>query len=89
MYHNARERYAASGVDTDKAITKLEKISISLHCWQGDDISGFENHRGVLIRGLIATGNYLSHIRGQLIQHLFWNHWFIPQLHHIAPQLHH
>jgi L-rhamnose isomerase len=32
MYHNARERYAASGIDTDKAITKLEKISISLHC---------------------------------------------------------
>jgi L-rhamnose isomerase len=57
-YALAAERYAALGVDIKKAIARLEKISISLQCWQGDDVSGFENPGGALGGGLAATGNY-------------------------------
>lgn len=42
-YAIAKERYAAAGVDTDAAIEKLRNIPISLHCWQADDVTGFEN----------------------------------------------
>ena len=45
QYQVAKERYAEIGVDTDKAIAKLKTISISMHCWQGDDVGGFENMR--------------------------------------------
>jgi len=54
----ARERYAALGVNVDTALKQLQKISISLHCWQGDDVGGFENFGGALGGGLVATGNY-------------------------------
>ncbi|HZJ16807.1 MAG TPA: L-rhamnose isomerase [Chthoniobacteraceae bacterium] len=54
----ARERYAALGVNVDAALKALAKIPISLHCWQGDDVGGFENVGGVLGGGLVATGNY-------------------------------
>ena len=54
----ARERYAALGVDTDQALSKLAAIPISLHCWQGDDVAGFENPEGELGGGIAATGNY-------------------------------
>lgn len=57
-YAYAAERYAALGVDTEKAITQLEKIAISLHCWQGDDVGGFENPGVDLNGGIAATGNY-------------------------------
>jgi len=57
-YELARERYAALGVDTEAALKKLEIISISLHCWQGDDVGGFENPGGELTGGIAATGNY-------------------------------
>jgi L-rhamnose isomerase len=57
-YALAKERYAALGVDTDQAIARLDKISISLHCWQGDDVGGFENPGGELTGGIAATGNY-------------------------------
>jgi L-rhamnose isomerase len=57
-YALAKERYAALGVDTDKAMTRLEKVAISLHCWQGDDVGGFENPGGELTGGIAATGNY-------------------------------
>jgi L-rhamnose isomerase len=57
-YELAKERYAALGVDTEQALAQLEKISISLHCWQGDDVSGFENPGGELSGGIAATGNY-------------------------------
>ena len=56
-YEMAKERYAAIGVDTDKAIAELEKQQISLHCWQTDDVGGFEND-GSLTGGIQATGNY-------------------------------
>ena len=54
----AKERYAGLGVDVHRALKILEKIPISLHCWQGDDVGGFENFGGTLGGGLVATGNY-------------------------------
>jgi L-rhamnose isomerase len=58
-YELAKEQYAALGVDTDKAIEQLDKIKISLHCWQADDVSGFETPDATLGGGGIqATGNY-------------------------------
>jgi L-rhamnose isomerase len=58
-YTLARERYAALGVDTDKALRAAARIPISMHCWQGDDVGGFENGGGsALGDGLAVTGNY-------------------------------
>ncbi len=57
-YGLAKERYAALGVDAEQALDRLDKISISLHCWQGDDVGGFENPGGDLTGGIAATGNY-------------------------------
>jgi L-rhamnose isomerase len=57
-YDLAKERYSALGVDTDRALAIFGKISISLHCWQGDDVSGFENPGRILGGGLATTGNY-------------------------------
>ncbi len=57
-YELAKERYAAVGVDTDKAVGVLAKVPISMHCWQGDDVGGFENPDAVLGDGLAVTGNY-------------------------------
>ena len=61
-YEYARERYAALGVDTDKAIEILEKTPISLHCWQTDDVIGFESAAG-LSGGIQTTGNYPGRAR--------------------------
>jgi L-rhamnose isomerase len=58
-YRIAKEEYAERGVDVDAAIRKLEAIPISLHCWQGDDVGGFETPGAELSGGGIqATGNY-------------------------------
>jgi L-rhamnose isomerase len=57
-YKLARERYAEYGVDTEKAMRRLRRISISLHCWQGDDVGGFENAQGLSGGGIMATGAY-------------------------------
>ena len=54
----ARERYARLNVNVDLALKVLAQIPISLHCWQGDDVGGFENFGGALGGGLVATGNY-------------------------------
>ena len=54
----AKERYAALGVDVERALKILPTIPISLHCWQGDDVGGFENFGGTLTGGIMATGNY-------------------------------
>jgi L-rhamnose isomerase len=56
-YQHAKDAYAKVGVDTDKAIAALAEIPISLHCWQGDDVAGFES-AGALSGGIQATGNY-------------------------------
>lgn len=58
QYELAREQFAAYGVDTDKAIEKALAVPVSLHCWQGDDVTGFENPNGELTGGIQATGNY-------------------------------
>lgn len=57
-YELARERYAALGVDTEAALSTLATVPISLHCWQGDDVGGFENPDSELGGGLAVTGNY-------------------------------
>lgn len=58
-YDLAKERYAELGVDVDKAAAKLAETPVSLHCWQGDDVGGFETPETVLTDGGIqATGNY-------------------------------
>lgn len=57
-YALAKERYAGLNVDTEKALAALEKIAISLHCWQGDDVGGFEDPERGLSGGIMATGNY-------------------------------
>jgi L-rhamnose isomerase len=58
-YEMARERYALMGVDTEKALEALEDIAISIHCWQGDDVGGFERPDAQLDGGGIqVTGNY-------------------------------
>src|SRR3954451_10327758 len=54
----AKERYAERGVEVDKALKRLAEIPISLHCWQGDDVGGFENLGQELGGGLAVTGNY-------------------------------
>ncbi|MBZ0316860.1 MAG: L-rhamnose isomerase [Anaerolineae bacterium] len=57
-YQLAKERYAALGVDTDAALAQLKTVPISLHCWQGDDVGGFEDPDRGLGGGLMTTGNY-------------------------------
>ena len=61
-YTLAKERYAALGIDTDQAIAILEKTPISLHCWQTDDVMGFESNAG-LSGGIQTTGNYPGRAR--------------------------
>ena len=56
-YELARERYQSLDVDAEAAIARLAGVPISLHCWQGDDVGGFEN-AGALGGGIAATGNY-------------------------------
>lgn len=57
-YEIARERYAAAGVDTEKALAALSQIPLSMHCWQGDDVGGFENADQALTGGIQVTGAY-------------------------------
>src|SRR5674476_707879 len=57
--HLAKEQYAELGVDTDTVISEMDNINISLHCWQADDVGGFEKPGSVLGGGGIqATGNF-------------------------------
>lgn len=62
MYEAAREQYAKLGVDTDKALEILKKTPISIHCWQGDDVAGFDQ-KGPLTGGIQATGDYPGRAR--------------------------
>lgn len=63
-YVVAKEKYSTLGVDVDNVIDKMQNISLSLHCWQADDGSGFENPDGPLTGGIVATGNYPGKARG-------------------------
>ena len=56
-YDLAVERYAAIGIDVEKVMDQLQKVQLSLHCWQADDVTGFES-TGELTGGIQATGNY-------------------------------
>lgn len=62
-YKLARERFAELGVDTDTVLKALNSIPISIQCWQGDDVLGFENPNGNLTGGIQTTGNYIGRAR--------------------------
>ncbi|MBO4764780.1 MAG: L-rhamnose isomerase [Bacteroidales bacterium] len=63
-YAIAAERYAEAGIDTEKALARLQKMAISLHCWQADDVRGFESAGGEdLTGGIQTTGNYPGRAR--------------------------
>jgi L-rhamnose isomerase len=62
-YELAREDFASVGVDTEAALARLDTIAISLHCWQGDDVRGFENPQGELTGGIQTSGNYPGRAR--------------------------
>jgi L-rhamnose isomerase len=85
-YRIARERYAALGVDTETALRKLRATPISLHCWQGDDVGGFEKPDATLSGGGIqATGNYPGKARtlAQLRQDLEKVYSLLPGRHRL------
>ncbi len=62
IYRLAKEQYAAYGIDTEAVIAKLEKIPVSVHCWQGDDVIGLDGG-GALSGGIQTTGNYPGRAR--------------------------
>lgn len=62
-YENARQQFADWGVDTEAALTTLATIPISMHCWQGDDVKGFERKSGTSGGGIQATGNHPGRAR--------------------------
>ncbi|MDY4481569.1 MAG: L-rhamnose isomerase [Candidatus Cryptobacteroides sp.] len=57
-YELAKERYAAIGIDTEKVLAQLQDFHLSMHCWQADDVKGFEVQAGDLSGGIQSTGNY-------------------------------
>lgn len=83
-YSLASERYAALGIDTDKALDTLQNVQISIHCWQADDVQGFEN-AGPLTGGIQANGNYPGKARNidELRQDLLYALSLIPAQHRI------
>jgi L-rhamnose isomerase len=62
-YDLARERFAALGVDAEAALARLDAVAVSMHCWQGDDVRGFENPTGALTGGIQVSGNYPGRAR--------------------------
>jgi L-rhamnose isomerase len=80
----ATERYAAIGVDVNRAMEALQKLSISLHCWQADDVAGFES-AGALTGGIQATGNYPGKARNidELRQDVLKAASYIPGTHRL------
>ena len=62
-YQEAKAAYRAIGVDTDRAIAALQQVPISLHCWQGDDVKGFDQENASLSGGIQTTGNYPGRAR--------------------------
>ncbi len=62
-YGLAKDRYAEQGVDTDAVLAALDAIPVSIQCWQGDDVLGFEDPNGNLTGGIQATGNYPGRAR--------------------------
>ena len=62
-YDSAKAAFAAWGVDTEAAIERLKTVPISMHCWQGDDVVGFETQTGSSGGGIQATGNHPGRAR--------------------------
>lgn len=62
-YQLAKTQFAHQGIDTEAVLAQLNDIAISVHCWQGDDVRGFENPEQALSGGIQATGNYLGRAR--------------------------
>ena len=60
-FEEAKEAYAAQGVDVEAALKKLQGVRISMHCWQGDDVLGFDSD--ALTGGIATTGNYPGRAR--------------------------
>ena len=56
-YESAKELYAKVGIDTEAVLNKIKTLPVSLHCWQGDDVKGFDQD-GPLTGGIQTTGNY-------------------------------
>lgn len=86
-YEQARERYASYGVDTERAMERLAQVSLSVHCWQGDDVGGFETAGAELAGGGIqATGNYPGKARtiAELRQDLEKVFSLVPGRHRLA-----
>src|SRR6056300_957851 len=62
-YESAKAQFADWGVDTEAALAQLNGIPISVHCWQGDDVVGFETRSGTSGGGIQATGNHPGRAR--------------------------
>lgn len=84
-YKLAQARYADLGIDTDKVMDTLQRISLSLHCWQADDVTGFES-RGALTGGIQTTGNYPGKARNidELRQDILKAASYIPGKHRLS-----
>ena len=84
-YEIARERYAALGVDTEKVLEQMQNFHLSLHCWQADDVTGFENQGGDLTGGIQTTGNYPGKARNidELRQDILKATSYIPGTHRL------
>lgn len=84
-YEIARERYAAVGVDTDKVLDQMQDFLLSMHCWQADDVAGFEPHEGGLTGGIQVNGNYPGKARniGELRDDILYAMSLIPGKHRL------
>ena len=84
-YEIARERYAAVGVDTDKVLDQMQDFHLSMHCWQADDVTGFEPHEGGLTGGIQVNGNYHGKARniGELRDDILYAMSLIPGKHRL------
>ncbi|GHT57003.1 L-rhamnose isomerase [Spirochaetia bacterium] len=80
MYETARTKYQAWGIDTEEALKRCAVIPVSLHCWQGDDVMGFEQNAGGASGGIQTTGNYPGRARNkdELMADLDFVYSFIP-----------
>lgn len=73
-YEVAKERYAELGIDTEKVLKQMQDFHLSMHCWQADDVAGFEVQAGALSGGIQSTGNYpgkarnIDELRADILQ---------------------
>ena len=88
-YALAKARYAMLGVDTDQALATPGQISLSLHCWQGDDVAGIENPNAALSGRIAAIGNYPGKARNadELRRDLDQVYHLIPGMHRLKSRL--